>query len=108
MRTRVRAFASALSPPLHAGSAAPPTNKKHVRAYYPVPSAASESLRDPYCMYIHMHLTAISAAHLSYLAYGVGVATITMSTDSPACPRSVGGLKVFKNVVHTMKGMWMT
>ena len=46
-----------------------------------------------------------SAAYLSCLAYGVGITTITMSTDSPwACPRSVGGLKVFKNmknVVHT-------
>ena len=30
-----------------------------VSAYYPVPSAASESLRDPYYTYIHMHLTAI-------------------------------------------------
>ena len=50
--------------PLHAGSSAPPTNKKHVRAYlFPriTRSAVSEtqSLRDPYCTYIHMDLTAI-------------------------------------------------
>ena len=38
---------------LHAGSAAPPTNNYMYaraylfRAYYPVPSAAAESLRDP-------------------------------------------------------------
>ena len=112
VRTRICGPLFSNFTPLHAGSSAPPTNN-NICAYMfpritrfpqlPLRAFAIRTVRTFTCIW-----QPFSAAHLSCLTYGVGVATITMSTESPACPRSIGGLKVFKNVLHTMKGMWMT